>query len=55
MRSLEAVGAAIDRAGAAYRDAHGKLSSGGGNLIGQANKLIELGVKARKRLSEETV
>ena len=55
VEDLEAVGAAIDRAGAAYRDAHGKLSSGGGNLIGQANKLIELGVKARKRLSEETV
>jgi DNA recombination protein RmuC len=55
VEDLESVGAAIDKAGAAYRDAHGKLVSGGGNLIGQANKLIELGVKARKRLSEESV
>jgi len=53
VEDLEIVGAAIEKAGMAYRDAHGKLTSGGGNLIGQANKLIDLGVKARKRLSEE--
>lgn len=54
VEDLEIVGAAIEKAGIAYRDAHGKLTSGGGNLIGQANKLIDLGVKARKRLSEES-
>lgn len=53
VEDLEAVGAAIDKAGAAWRDARGKLTSGQGNLVGQANKLIELGVKARRKLEEE--
>ena len=52
VEDLEAVGSSIDKAGQVYRDAHGKLTSGSGNLVGQANKLIELGVKARKRLPE---
>lgn len=52
VEDLESVGAAIDKAGQSYRDAHGKLTSGTGNLVGQANKLIDLGVKARKRLPE---
>jgi len=52
VEDLEAVGTAIDKAGQSYRDAHGKLTSGSGNLVGQANKLIDLGVKARKKLTE---
>jgi len=52
VEDLETVGSAIDKAGQAYQDAHGKLTSGAGNLVGQANKLIDLGVKARKRLPE---
>jgi DNA recombination protein RmuC len=52
VEDLEAVGAAVDRAGQSYRDAHAKLTSGSGNLVGQANKLIDLGVKARKKLTE---
>lgn len=50
VEDLESVGTALDKASSVYRDAHGKLTSGSGNLIGQANKLIELGVKARKKL-----
>ncbi|HMP90133.1 MAG TPA: DNA recombination protein RmuC [Kiritimatiellia bacterium] len=55
VEDLESVGASIDKAGQTYREAHGKLSSGSGNLIGQANKLVELGVKARKQLPESDV
>ena len=52
VEDLAAVGAALDRAQQAHRDAQNKLSSGPGNLVGQANKLIELGIKAEKRLPE---
>jgi len=40
----------IDRAKKSYENAYGQLKSGRGNLIGQAEKLRELGVKAKKTL-----
>jgi DNA recombination protein RmuC len=38
-----------------YDDAHGKLSSGRGNLVGQAQKLRQLGVKPSKSLAPALV
>jgi len=49
---LASVGKGLDNARVAYDDAFSKLKSGPGNLVGQAEKLIKLGVKARKHLPE---
>ena len=47
---LESIGARLKQAEAAYQAAHGKLTSGRGNLIRQAEMLQTLGVKSRKPL-----
>jgi len=47
---LEKVNKLIRDAGVACDSATAKLSTGNGNLVGQAEKLIELGVKARKKM-----
>lgn len=47
---LQDVGAALGNAHAAWEEANKKLHQGAGNLIGQAEKLRALGVKASKRL-----
>jgi hypothetical protein len=39
----------------AYDDAHGKLSTGRGNLVGQAQKLRQLGAKPSKSLAPALV
>lgn len=47
---LEKVGDALERARGSYDDAKKKLVDGSGNLVGQAEKLRKLGVKASKAL-----
>jgi DNA recombination protein RmuC len=44
------IGTGLDRTRTAYDEAMGQLRDGSGNLIGQAEKLRALGVKAKKRL-----
>ncbi len=48
--NLSDVGANLDKARKSYDSAMGQLKEGRGNLIGQAEKLRELGVKAKKAL-----
>lgn len=47
---MEEVGKRLDNAKMAYEKAHSQLSTGRGNLINQAQKLVDLGAKAKKRL-----
>jgi DNA recombination protein RmuC len=47
---LQSIGKRLGQAQGAYSDALGKLQSGSGNLIGQAEKLKSLGAKAAKSL-----
>jgi DNA recombination protein RmuC len=49
--SLEDVGKNIDKAHDSYSKAIGQLKDGRGNLIGQAMKLKQLGIKSDKQLS----
>lgn len=53
VEDLDAIGGALDTAAEKYQSARARLSTGRGNLVEQANKLVELGVKARKKLTEE--
>jgi DNA recombination protein RmuC len=48
--SMTDIEAHLDKAKKSYDSAYGQLKSGRGNLIGQAEKLRELGVKAKKNL-----
>ncbi len=48
--SLEDVGRNLDRAHKSYDEAFGQLSGGKGNLVGRAERLREMGVKASKKL-----
>ena len=48
--SLSDIETHIDKAKRSYENAYGQLKSGRGNLIGQAEKLRELGVKVKKKL-----
>ncbi|NCC50246.1 MAG: DNA recombination protein RmuC [Spartobacteria bacterium] len=52
---LEAVGKSLDQARNAYDQAYNKLTNGPGNLVGQSQKLLELGVKTKKKLPPELV
>jgi DNA recombination protein RmuC len=52
---VTAVEKAIASASKACGEAKGKLSEGSGNLVGQAQKLIDLGVKAKKQLPKEMI
>ena len=47
---LERIGASINNARNAFEDARGKLSSGRGNLVRQAEELKKLGAKTSKKL-----
>ena len=49
--TVEDVGKHINRTQAAYNNAIGQLKSGSGNLIGQAQKLKNLGLKSNKEIS----
>jgi DNA recombination protein RmuC len=50
---LRAIGVALDTAREVWDEANKKLHQGGGNLVGQVEKLRALGVKASKRLPAE--
>ena len=50
---LEKIGVNIDRASEAYRDAHKKLSSGRGNILGQVEKMKTLGAKTSKNIPQK--
>lgn len=52
---LDDLGKHIHRAQKAYTDAYGKLKTGRGNLIGQAQKLLDLGIKPTKKLSQDMI
>ena len=52
IETLSALGGSIKKSQEAYDAAMGQLRDGNGNLIGQANKLKELGIKAFKNLPE---
>ena len=49
------MGSSLQQAQKAYEGATGKLTTGNGNLVGQAHKLSELGLKLRKVLPQELV
>lgn len=53
--SLTEIETHLDRATKSYNNAYGQLKSGRGNLIGQAEKLRELGVKTKKALPRSLV
>ena len=53
VEDLKKVGAHIEKTQTEYNQAINKLSSGNGNLIGQADKLHKLGVKAQKEMPSE--
>lgn len=50
LKDLEVLGQRLDQAHAAFTDARKKLHVGPGNLISQARKLDELGVKGSKKI-----
>jgi len=50
LASMEDVGKHLDKAKEAYGTAYTRLVGGSGNLVGQAEKLKELGVKTKKQL-----
>ncbi|MFT6383482.1 MAG: DNA recombination protein RmuC [Bacteroidia bacterium] len=53
VKNLEDVGAHIDKAQGKYEDAYKQLSTGNDNLVLQATKLKDLGVKNKKDLPNE--
>ena len=50
VEDMEKLGVQINGAQRSYEDAMNKLARGRGNLVGQAERLVELGVKVNKRL-----
>ncbi len=50
LKDLERIGTNLDKAQESYMEAHKKLSSGRGNLLGQVEKLKEMGAKATKSI-----
>ena len=55
VEDMNSIGTRLKQAQSAYEDAHGKLSSGRGNLVVQAQKLRQLGVKPTKSLAPALV
>ena len=53
--NLQGVGNALDAARSSYDDAYKQLSTGRDNLVVQANKLKELGVKTKNDLPASLV
>jgi DNA recombination protein RmuC len=53
VEDLQGIGAALDTARKVWEEANKKLHQGGGNLVGQVEKLRALGVKASKKLPAE--
>jgi len=50
LNDLEKVGSQLEATKKTYDEAHKKLSSGGGNIIGKVEKLREMGAKAGKEI-----
>ena len=55
VESFSTVGDQLTRAQVTYDTAFGQLSKGRGNLIGQAEKLKDLGLKSKKNLPASLV
>lgn len=55
VENLEKVGKHLDNAKTSYDSAHSQLKTGNDNLVLQANKLKELGVKNKKELAQNYV
>ena len=55
VEDMNSIGTRLKQAQSACEDAHGKLSNGRGNLVGQAQKLRQLGVKPSKFLASALV
>jgi len=55
VEDVNSLGTRLKQAQGAYEDAYGKLTSGRGNLVGQAQKLRQLGVKPSKSLAPALV
>lgn len=53
INDLEKIGTQINSLQNTYQDAHKKLTSGKGNLVRQAERLKELGIKTEKSLSDK--
>jgi len=53
LKDLEKIGDNLDKARASYTEAHKKLASGRGNLLGQVEKLKTMGAKATKQIDKE--
>lgn len=53
VESLNAIGLHLDKAQKSYLDANNQLKEGKGNLISQAEKLKELGVKSKKIIKSD--
>jgi DNA recombination protein RmuC len=50
VEDMEKLGVQLNGAQRSYEDAMNKLARGRGNLVGQAERFVELGVKVNKRL-----
>ncbi|MCL2649456.1 MAG: DNA recombination protein RmuC [Candidatus Azobacteroides sp.] len=55
VESLNGVGEHLERAQRSYREAFNQLKEGRGNLISQAEKLKELGIKNKKQLPSDII
>ncbi|GMT46084.1 MAG: DNA recombination protein RmuC [bacterium] len=53
LKDLEKIGDNLDKAQASYTEAHKKLASGRGNLLGQVEKLKTMGAKATKQIDRK--
>ncbi|WP_198304370.1 DNA recombination protein RmuC [Arcobacter vandammei] len=53
IEDMEAIGNNLNKSQEVYQKALNKLSSGRGNLISRAEKFLDLGVKANKKISEK--
>lgn len=50
LKDLERIGLSLDKAQESYRDAHKKLTTGRGNLLGQVEKLKKMGATTSKSI-----
>lgn len=54
VEDMDKIGLQLQRTQTSYDEAYKKLSTGKGNLINRANTMLELGVKSKKRLEEQS-
>lgn len=54
VEDMDKIGTQLQRTQVSYDEAYKKLSTGKGNLINRANTMLELGVKSKKRLEEQS-